>query len=149
MMIAETPSHADKQFSPRHTSILCTLPLSEASVSSNSPCCSEGSGAGTGVHGDGLADNEAILNQLADGLAGVGVGDFVDFIGIEPDLALSATDDGRRETLLCPEIDPVERGSQYQKVLLKRGRQSAAFADAGSIGRAREECARRRATCSN
>ena len=64
-------------------------------------------GAGTRVHGDGLADDEAILDELADGLAGVGVGDFADLVGVEPDLALSAADHGGREALLSAEVDPV------------------------------------------
>jgi hypothetical protein len=59
------------------------------------------------VHGHRLADDEAICNELADGLAGVGVGDFAGLIGIEPDLALSATDDGGRQALLGGEIDPI------------------------------------------
>jgi len=67
------------------------------------------SGTGTRVHGDGLADDEAILDELADGLAGVGVGDFAGLVGVEPDLALSAADDGCREALLCTEVDPVEQ----------------------------------------
>jgi len=45
------------------------------------------------VHGDGLADDEAICDELADGLAGVGTGDFADLVGIEPDLTLSAAND--------------------------------------------------------
>jgi hypothetical protein len=59
------------------------------------------------VHGDGLADDEAIADKFADGLAGIGVGDFVHFIGVEPDLALAAADDRSGEALLRPEIDPV------------------------------------------
>lgn len=62
------------------------------------------------MHGNGLADDEAICNELADGLAGVGVGDLADLIGIEPDLALSAADDGCRQALLGGEVDPVVRG---------------------------------------
>ena len=42
------------------------------------------------MHCDGLADDEAIGNELADGLAGVGVGDFVDFIRVEPNFASAA-----------------------------------------------------------
>ena len=61
------------------------------------------------MHGDGLADDEAILDELADGLAGVGVGDFADLVGVEPDLALSAADHGGREALLCAEIDPTRQ----------------------------------------
>ena len=45
------------------------------------------------MHGDGLADNEAIADELADSLAGVGVGNLVDLVGIEPDLVLAAADD--------------------------------------------------------
>ena len=59
------------------------------------------------MHGHGLADDEAIGHELADGLARVGVGDFVDFIGVEPDLALSASDDGGGEPLLSAEVHPV------------------------------------------
>jgi hypothetical protein len=58
------------------------------------------------VHGDGLADDEAIVDELADRLAGVGVGDLVHFVGVEPDLALSAADNGRREALLRAKVDP-------------------------------------------
>ena len=64
--------------------------------------------AGARVHGDGLADDETILNELADRLAGVGVGDFAGLVGVEPDLALSATDHGGREALLSAEVDPVK-----------------------------------------
>lgn len=52
------------------------------------------------MHCDGLADNEAIGNELADSLAAVGVGDLVDLIGVEPDLALAAVGDGGRQALL-------------------------------------------------
>jgi hypothetical protein len=93
----------------RHPSILGTLSLTVATVSADSSSLVEGSSAGTRVHGNGLANNEAIANELADGLTGVGVRDFVDFVGIEPDLALSATDDGSRQALLSTEVDPVEQ----------------------------------------
>ncbi len=59
------------------------------------------------MHSDLLADDEAIGHELADCLAGVGVGDFVHFVGIEPDLALATANDGGREALLGAEIDPV------------------------------------------
>lgn len=58
---------------PWHTGILGTLPLTETPVSANSSGCGEGSGTSTRVHCDGFADDEAISNKLADGLAGVGV----------------------------------------------------------------------------
>ena len=59
------------------------------------------------MHGDLLADNEAIGHEFADGLAGVGVGDLTDFIGVEPDLALTAAGHGGRQALLRAEIHPV------------------------------------------
>jgi hypothetical protein len=93
---------------PWHTSVLGTLPLTETTVSANSSSGGQLPGAGTRVHGDGLADDEAILDELADGLAGVGVGDFAGLVGVEPDLALSATDHGGREALLSAEVDPVK-----------------------------------------
>jgi len=89
-----------------HTSIGGTLPLTEALVSAESLCLSVGASASTGVHGDWLADDQSIGNQLADGLAGVGVGDLGDLIWVEPDLALAASDDGSREALLGTKVNP-------------------------------------------
>ena len=93
---------------PGHTSVLGTLPLTETSVSADSSGGGQLSGTGTGVHGDGLSDDEAIGDELADGLAGVGVGDLVDLIGVEPDLALAAAKDIGREALLSTQVDPVD-----------------------------------------
>ena len=59
------------------------------------------------MHGDGLADDEAIADEFADGLAGVCVGDLADLVGVEPDLALTASDDGRGKALLSSEVDPI------------------------------------------
>lgn len=61
------------------------------------------------MHGDRLADDQAIFDELADTLAGVGVRDFAGLVGVEPDLALAAADDSRCETLLCGKIDPIVR----------------------------------------
>ena len=52
------------------------------------------------MHSDLFADDEAIGDKLADCLAGVGIGDFADFVGVEPDLAFSTAHDGGREALL-------------------------------------------------
>ena len=60
------------------------------------------------MHGDWLADDKAIGDELADGLAGVRVRDFADFIWIEPDLALTATDNGSGQALLSAKVDPVD-----------------------------------------
>jgi hypothetical protein len=45
------------------------------------------------VLGDGLSDDEAIGDELSDGLARVGVGDLALLVGVEPDLALATADD--------------------------------------------------------
>jgi hypothetical protein len=58
------------------------------------------------VHGHRLANDEAIADQFSDRLSRVGIGDFVDFVGVEPDLAFAAADDGRREALLGGEVGP-------------------------------------------
>ena len=92
---------------PRHTGISGTLPLTETAVSTNASSGCELSGTGSRVHGDGLADDEAIGDELADRLAGVGVGDLVDLIGVQPDLALAAAKDIGREALLGSQVDPV------------------------------------------
>ncbi len=47
-------------------------------------------GTSTRVHGHRLADDQSIGEELADRLARVGIADFADFIGIEPDSALAA-----------------------------------------------------------
>ena len=69
-------------------------------MSANPPRRSQFPSPSTRVHGDLLADDEAIRNELTDGLAGVGIGDFVDFVGVEPDLAFAAADDGGCKALL-------------------------------------------------
>jgi hypothetical protein len=87
-------SHVSRPNSiPRHTSICSTLPLTKTTVSTNSSGGCEFASAGSGVHSDRLLDDEAIGNELADGLAGVGIGDFAGLIGIKPDLALSTAND--------------------------------------------------------
>jgi hypothetical protein len=90
-----------------HTGLLGTLTLTQAAVSADSAGLVELTGASTGVHGHGLADNEAIADELADGLAGVGVGDLVHLIGVEPNLALAAAHHGGGEALLGAKVDPV------------------------------------------
>lgn len=93
----------------RHTGIGSTLPLSETTVATNSSGEVQLTRAGTRVHGDGLSDDEAIGNQLADRLAGVGVGDLVDLVWVEPNLALTAAEDIGREALLGDQVDPVQQ----------------------------------------
>lgn len=56
------------------------------------------------MHGDLLADDEAIGDELADGLAGVGVGDLGGFVGVEPDLAFAAAGHGGGEAFLGTQV---------------------------------------------
>ena len=58
------------------------------------------------MHSHLLANNETIGHELADCLAGIGVGDFIHLIRVEPDLALAAANYRGREALLCAEVDP-------------------------------------------
>jgi len=88
----------------RHSRILCTLSLTEASVSTNSSGGVQLSSTGSRVHGNWLADDEAIAHQFSDGLARVCIGDLLDLVRVEPDLAFAAADDGRREALLCSKV---------------------------------------------
>lgn len=69
---------------------------------------------GARVHGNGLADDETIADELADSLARVGVGDLVHLIGVEPDLALAAADHGGGEALLGAKVDPVLKKKSSQ-----------------------------------
>ena len=62
------------------------------------------------MHGHGFLDDEAIGQHLADGLAGVGVGDFGDFVRVEPDFAFAAAGDAGGQALLRAEVDPVSIG---------------------------------------
>jgi len=105
---AENPQTSHPKNLTRHSRIRCTLSLTEASVSANSSCGVQLPSTGSRVHGHRLADDESIADQFSDRLAGVCVGDFVDFVGIEPDLALSATDDRGRQALLGGEVDHLD-----------------------------------------
>ena len=59
------------------------------------------------MHSDLLANDETIGYELADCLAGVGVGDLIHLIGVEPDLALATANDGGGEALLGAKVDPM------------------------------------------
>ena len=68
--------------------ILGTLPLSKASVSALPTRLVVLAHARPGVDSDRLLDDETILNQLADVLARVGVGNLIDLVGIQPNLEM-------------------------------------------------------------
>jgi hypothetical protein len=75
-------------------------------MTANTPRCVKLASSSTRVHGNRLADDEAIGDEFPDGLTGVGIGDLVDFVRVEPDLATAAAHDGRRKAFLGAKIDP-------------------------------------------
>lgn len=75
-------------------------------MSSDSPRSGQLPRSGTRVHGDWLSDDEAIGHELADGLAGVRIRYFVDFVRIEPNLTLTAAHHGRCEAFLSAKVYP-------------------------------------------
>lgn len=89
-----------------HTGIGGTLALTETTVTTDAAGGVQLTGTRSRVHGDGLADDEAIADELADGLARVGVGDLADLVGVQPDLVLAAANDRRGQALLGSQIDP-------------------------------------------
>ena len=78
-------------------------------MSTNSTCRSQFSSACSRVHGNRFADDKAIADQFSDGLSRVCVGNFVDLVRIEPNLAFTAAHDGRGEALLGSKVHPGER----------------------------------------
>ena len=87
---------------PGHTGVLGTLSLTETTVATEAASGVQLTGAGARVHGDGLAD----------GLAGVGVGDLADLVGVKPDLSLAAANNGGGQALLGAKVDPVADACQ-------------------------------------
>ena len=63
------------------------------------------SDASSGVDHGGLLDDQTIAVQSSNVTTGVGQGNFVDFVGVQPNLALSALEDGSGEALLQTKID--------------------------------------------
>ena len=90
----------------RHPSIRRTLPLTHTPVPPKPPRRVQLPRSAARVHGDGLADDEAIGDELADSLAGVRVADLVGFVRVQPDLALAAAGDRSRQALLRAEVHP-------------------------------------------
>ena len=69
--------------------VSCSLPLTEPTVTTFPPGLVVGPHAGPGVDSHGLLDDETVLDQLPDVGPGVGVGDLVDLVGVQPDLGIS------------------------------------------------------------
>ena len=45
------------------------------------------------MDGDGLLDDQTVADELTDVLAGVGIGDLVDLVGVKPDLLFATFHD--------------------------------------------------------
>ena len=119
---------------PGHTGILGTLALTQTAVTTDTAGSSQLTSTGARVHGDGLLDNEAIADELADGLTGVGVGDLGHLIGVEPNLALAAADHGGRKALLGAKVDPEEEKRRSQPLHLFHSIESFPISGLGGIG---------------
>ena len=79
---------------------LGTLSLTGTSVSAFSLSKIVGSCSSSRVDGDVSSDDETILDELSDAHSGVGKGDFVRFIRVEPESLLTALQNGSGESLL-------------------------------------------------
>jgi len=69
-------------------------------VTSLSLCLKSGGHSASRVNNSRLLHDKTILLQTGNVAAGVGQRNFIDFVGVQPDLALSALEDGGGETLL-------------------------------------------------
>ena len=88
-----------------HTSIGGTLPLTGTGVTTLALRGKEIASAGAGVDGGGLDNDTAVLNELLDMSAGVGVADLSLLVGVKPDFSLADASDGCGKALLRPEVD--------------------------------------------
>ena len=77
----------------RHAGILRTLPLTVPGVTALPSDLGVLANAGSGVDGDRLLDDQTFVDQLADVLARVSVGNLV---GVEPDPLFAALHDASR-----------------------------------------------------
>ena len=73
--------------------------------------------AGTGVDHRRLFDNETVPLQTRNVAAGVGQGNFVGLVGIQPNFALSALEDGGGEALLELKIDCNEMANNKKNMV--------------------------------
>ena len=80
--------------------------------------------ASTGVHQLVLADNETVLNELADVLARVGEGNLGNFRGVHPHSTLSALENGSSKSLLKTKANHFEKEQKlenYEIVVMRTG----------------------------
>ena len=104
----------------RHTSIGGTFPLTSTGVPTLSLGGEEILGTSARVDGGGFDDDAAVLDELLDVRARVGVADFGLLVGVEPDFALADARDGCGEPLLGAKVD--HRCLSKQKEVSKTNR---------------------------
>lgn len=80
---------------------------------------SEGN-TGARVHDGGLLDDEAIAAEAGDVAAGVSQRDLVDLVGVQPDFALAALENGRSKALLkferhCENQSSLSEDREYEE----------------------------------
>jgi len=105
ILLQETPEDAHPphpQLLDGHAGVGRTLALTRARVTALTTRQSVLTRASARVNGLRLLDDQAVLDQTTDVLAGVGIGDLGDFIGIHPDLVPATLQDGSGQPLLQP-----------------------------------------------
>lgn len=96
------PSHPDKLL--RHPGVLRAVTLSQARVTSLPSGLQLLASAETRLNRVGLADDETVLDEAANILSGISVGNLVGLAWIEPDLALAALENGGGESFLKAQV---------------------------------------------
>jgi len=104
---AEDAHAADPEALGGHAGLLCALAGTVAHVAALALGLLHLADAGTGVHLDRTADDEAVVDEPADVAAGVGLADLSDLEGVNPDTLLATAEDGGCKTLLNTERDHV------------------------------------------
>ena len=84
----------------RHASISSTTSLTKAHMAALSACLQSFASAESRVDFPRLSDDQAIFHQTTDILSGVGIGDLVHFVRIQPDLSFATLQHFCRKTLL-------------------------------------------------
>jgi hypothetical protein len=90
----------------RHTSIGSTLALTVAHVATSTLSSGVLTNAEARVADLGLADDKTVLDELANVLARVGIGDLIGFVGVEPNLSLTTLENAGSKFLLASKVNP-------------------------------------------
>lgn len=95
------PSHPG--YLLRHSSIGSTFSLTYAHMPALPTGQSVFPAPSSGMDSHRLPDDQPIFDQLPNLLTGVGIGDFIGLIGVQPDLLFATAEDTRGKPLLKPE----------------------------------------------